>query len=237
MKNKSAFFFFLVLVSFSLSAQEDSLKYTDLKRYFVGGSNANVNNYFKVNTFIELQRGQWGFESGIGINTFGSENVYFDGFLLASSYLFIMQGQRLKTSAMYVWNPYFKEKIHEHNFALKLTYVLPHFDLELGAHGRVLHPYKTQSYPVNSLAEMNFIYNFTAYMLNRNNRYNIYLSMTNIEPFQLERFSTPSFVLGFRYSKNVFTFLVEARYTPIGLTNIHVNYYDFQLRGGLLWRI
>jgi hypothetical protein len=137
----------------------------------------------------------------------------------------------------------FSEILRETNFGSTLKMRHNHFEIAIGTNFRTyaFSNKAIKEYGIDKNAskiheKFNFMYSFAYYLKPTDNKWNVGLSMTNIDYFIINQETNPTFNLlgSYKLYKPVSAFM-QVCYKRAGAMNLAVNYFGYFIRTGITW--
>lgn len=172
----------------------------------------------------------------LGLNFQAGENIgtSLHSILITSQYQ-LPTKLPLNAVFVYMYHPHAGKLMSENTFALNISYLPAHFDIEIGTYLRLLHS-KSQS--SETVAEyFHLLYQINAYVFPKNYTYNAMFSLRSYDTFEIEQTGNPMYIGRLLYQPKDNMYFVEACIKPSGLFNVHINPFHFLARGGIVWKL
>ncbi|NCC98779.1 MAG: hypothetical protein EOL95_03615 [Bacteroidia bacterium] len=219
----------LTLLTYSLNINAQG----SLSAYCTVGNNYIENTYVEIDAIGAYKYDNWNFSLGVGLTTAPNHTAYFHALLADASHQFDIPKFPMRLTCKYLFNPHTYSGIREHDWAIIVSYIPKHFDVELGYLIRYNHAANT------GYGEyFNVLYNFAGYIWSRDNYYNIRISLKNFDNLYFGR-STDIMLdikLSYAYPRNV-SYFIQGQCRAAGIGNIQFNHFDCKVRGGIIWEI
>lgn len=230
----------MLIVIFEIRAQ------VQLESYFDVGSNNVSEGVFIKNIYRgNYQYQKYSIESGLQFDWFSNNPNTLTGVDIIGSREFLVNNFTFDAKGFFMLNR-FSDIAHETNWGVKLeTKILDHFVCALGTNFK--------SYKINSNARdeynigksnstlnenFNLLYLLSAYLKPHTHKWNIGVSITNIDYYIINQSTNPVFNLQGNYNvKPQLNLFMEAWYKQAGILNINANYFGYFFRGGVKWEI
>jgi hypothetical protein len=150
----------------------------------------------------------------------------------------------IELQGFFLFNP-FSDILRETNWGILLKSRLKHFDLALGTDFRTyayskkaINDYGIEKNAAKIHEPFNLIYSFSYYLKPTEDKWNIGLSVTNIDYFIINQETNPTLSLRGLYKlKSPLSLFAQAWYEPAGVLNLNINYFGFFIRTGIIWDI
>ncbi|MCK9611620.1 MAG: hypothetical protein WC401_12425 [Bacteroidales bacterium] len=149
----------------------------------------------------------------------------------------------LEPQCFFMYN-HFSEVLFETNWGVTLGAGFRHFYLKLGTN------FRTYGIPKNAIKKyditnhenihenFNIMYSASYFVKLPEHKWNIGITLTNIDNFLINQETNPVFYLHGKYQINqLFTIYSEAWYKSAGAFNLSVNPFGFFIRTGFIWSI
>jgi hypothetical protein len=229
----------VLLYSINLSAQPRLSVYTDL-----GSNNVSSGMFIKSAAIGLYKNGKNNFETGFQTNLKNNLKTGFSGYRISAS-----RNMALKDIAFEL-NGFFmqtlpSEILTETNWGALIQMSHNRFEMTIGTNFRT---YSLRQKTVigyesgstrNKIHEVyNLIYSFCYYLKPADEKWNMGLSVTNIDYFSINQETNPVLNLKSMYKiSSPVTINVQASYKSAGVTNLELNYFGFFFRTGIVWNI
>ncbi len=152
----------------------------------------------------------------------------------------LMIGEKpVKMGAFHLWKP-FTERMGEHFTGVLFNMNRNRIDYDLGLFQRYLYIRQslntTGNYDQRFHSEqLSFMYRIMYKLIQKNN-IQLKMGIGSFDTFTIQHETNPMFLTEMLYHLSErFSLRLNAVYLQSGLMNIRVNYYGYQIRGGLLW--
>jgi hypothetical protein len=134
--------------------------------------------------------------------------------------------------------------VNEFNWGLSLNFQSRHFAMILGNNFRTISISKKAQLEfgidnTNKIREYwNLMYLFSYTASIHDNKWNVTATVTNIDEFSINQETNPlyKFRLSYKASPTIYVYS-EPWYETSGAANLHVGYFGFFVRNGILWNI
>lgn len=138
----------------------------------------------------------------------------------------------------------FSEVVHESNWGVLAAIERNHFTVKLGTDFRTysITPAASKDYNIETDKKIheycNLIYLIGYNLKPLDSRWNVGISVTDIDLFLINQSTNPMFYLNGKYDViSKLTLILESWYKSAGMFNISANYFGFFIRTGLIWKI
>lgn len=223
----------------NLAAQPGLSIYTD-----VGSSNVSKGIFIKSATFGHYKFGKNNLETGFQTDLKNNNKSGFSGYAINFSRELVIKGIPFELKAFFV-RTIPSEILCETNWGPLLRLRHNRFEMELGTNfrtysinSRAISEYQIDKNATKVHEVYNIIYSFSYYLMKTDDRWNVGLSVTNIDHFVINQETNPVLNLNgiFKLSPPV-SFFAEAWYKCAGVTNLELNHFGFFFRTGIIWNI
>jgi hypothetical protein len=163
------------------------------------------------------------------------------GINAALSRTFVLDEKPVKVGVFHLWKP-FTDRMGEHNAGLLVKLDRKRFDYDFGLYQRYFYIrqsfLRTGNYNQRYHSEqLNFMYRIM-YKLIEKEDINLKMGIGSFDSFIIQQETNPMFLTEMKYRlSDRFSVSLNAVYLQSGLMNIRVNYYGYQIRGGVLWNL
>jgi len=229
---------FLIMTSANLVAQPGLTIYTDMARNSVSDGlflrSAFLGNYSSANYQLK---------AGLQTNLVNGNNITISGYLVDGSREFKIKNALLGVHGFYLWTSA-SRILQQTSYGCVISMNSNHFDIQIGTNSR------TYSFKRNALKDYtigtdaakihenyNLMYSFGYNLKPSNYKWNVGLTLTNIDYFMINQETNPYVNLkGFYKLNSKICLFAEVWYKNAGVTNICSNYFGFVIRGGVQWK-
>lgn len=227
-----------LIVSITLIAQIDLSTHFD-----VGENNVSDGVYVKNSSFAAYHYQKFRFLGGVRLDIESMADKVFTGTTLQIDREFSIKEFPFEIEGLIIYNP-FSDWVYEFNWGLLAKVQRKHFDFKLGTSFRT-YSLTSKAQSNSDLDSNNKIHeNWNLMYLAQYNlkpddfKWNVGISITNIDYFLINQEVNPMFNLNGYYKINKpLTLYAETWYKAAGLSNISVNYFGFFIRTGLIWKV
>lgn len=241
MKFFSRIAIFITLTLFqvlTLFAQPQLAGYVDL-----GTTNVSDGFYMKTAGSGSYQFGSNRVSAGFQLDLVKSNPNVFSGLNLTAAREFSIRNFPFDFRGFYILTP-FSDISRETNWGFSFVFLPEHFEIQIGTNFRTIVSRKKGVDRYNLDADdkihenWNIIYSFGYFLKRSDNKWNIGLSITNIDHFIINQETNPNVNLNGNYQLNPsLKLFAEAWYKSAGAFNLSVNYFGFFFRTGIIWDI
>lgn len=208
-----------------------------------GNNQSSGGNYLKASTLLEHSYANYQFEAGLQFNLVNTNNVLLSGYKVDIERTFYWQSKQFNVNCFYLSIP-FSNLIRETNWGLWASYQFDHLSIQLGTHYRVFAYTNLAKEEFNFIEtkpvseNWNLIYTIGYNFLKRDNFWNVGLTATNYDHFQINQETNPIINVNGQITLNEsIDCFAELWYKTAGTLNLNVNYYGYFLRTGIVWKI
>jgi hypothetical protein len=224
-----------------LSSLEASFR---LPAYFeIGDNNISDGIFLKTAVMPTYEFGKYTAQAGVRFDLVSNNENVLSGFSLMASRDFMIRNFPLDLKGIFIRTGY-SGVIHENKWGLLLNTGTKHFRFGLGTSFRTLALNKEEAGNLNDSLNTkihenwNMIYQFSYYIKPIGNKWNIDVSVTNIDYFNLSQETNPIFKLGAIYNVSPpVTFFIDSGYQSAGIINMNTDYFGFFIKTGIIWNI
>jgi hypothetical protein len=227
-----------LIISISLNAQIDLISQFD-----IGENNVSEGVYFRNSDFAGYRFGKMSVSGGIQFDIKSATENVLTGTALKVGRAFQIKDFPFQIEAHTIYNP-FSDWVHEFNWGVLAKIQQTHFTYKLGTSFRTyslteMAEDNTDPDSNNKLHEnWNLMYLVQYNLKPVDYRWNVGISITNIDCFLINQEVNPMFNLNgnYKFSESLSLFS-EVWYKAAGFSNISVNYFGFFVRTGVIWKI
>jgi hypothetical protein len=235
------YFFFAVCIfsaSMSLEAQGQLSSFID-----VGENNVSEGYYVKSSLVGNYQFGKTNISAGAQLNLKNAAESVFSG-----TYFKVSREIKIKTfpfdvEGLFLYTP-FSKLIHESNLGLVAIVDRTHFTWKLGTNFRTyrIRNEAAETYDIESNRSLhenwNIMYLFGYRLKPIDNKWNVGISLTNIDYFLINQETNPMVYLKGSFEiKPKLKLYTEYWYKSAGSLNISANSFGAFIRAGIIWKI
>jgi hypothetical protein len=238
-------FFDLNAQSFDLhKRQSDTIVTISLPTYAELGHN-NISDGLLIKTAFlpTAEVGKWTAQAGLRFDIISNNEDVLSGISLLGARNFMIRSFPLEVQGLYVRAGYYNV-IHETNWGLFLRTYGKHIKAGLGTNFRTLalNNSETENLADSVITKIhedwNLMYLFSYYIKPLDHKWNISLSVTNFDYFDITQETNPVFkIAGFCDLGPGVTMFIDAAYENAGLVNINLEYFGFYIKAGVIWKI
>lgn len=242
MRNKIAIFIFLFFVSMFFAKQ--STAQIEITSYAETGKNQVSEGMYVAGAILpSFEYKKFTFSGGLQFDIInGSPNII-SGYLINAAYDLHLKKQKFDIEAFYVYTP-FSDILYETNYGALVKFHKTHFNFKFGTNFRT-YAFSKQAVEEFNLEEntsihenFNFMYSVGYNLKPEESEWNIGLVLTNFDDFIINQETNPVFFLNGGYKLNTkLEIFGELWYKTSGAFNIRVNYFGYNIRTGLRWKI
>lgn len=154
---------------------------------------------------------------------------------------FMVDEKPLKVGVFHLWKP-FTERMGEHNTGLLVNLNRNRFEYDLGLYRRYFYIRQsflsTGNYSQRYHSEQANVMYRIMYKIIHKEDVNLRVGVGSFDSFTIQQETNPMFLTDMMYRlSDSFSLRLNAVYLQSGLMNIRVNYYGYQIRGGVLWNL
>jgi len=232
------FLFFIGTLGFNTWAQLTLNSFVDLYEH-----HASNGLYLRGAGQINYSFQPFNIRAGVQCNFFNPEKRDISAFKAEFSTNFVLKRRVLDVSTFYQLSP-FSELLRESNWGFLAEQKGNRFVLKLGTSFRnfAYTPKAIELYSIEKHSRIyenwNLLYAFSYYWKPIKNDWNLGLTLTNFDHFQINQETNPVFNLKGNYKINEqLSVFSEIWYITAGAFNLNVNYFGYYLRTGIQWRL
>jgi hypothetical protein len=242
----------LAMALSDLSAQPFDLppRQTDITSAFrlpayleLGQSNISDGIFLKSALLPTYEFGKYTAQAGIRFDIVSNNENVMSGLSLMGSRIFMIRSFPLDVKGLFIRTAY-SGVIHENKWGLLLNSQTKHFRIGLGTNFRTLALNNEEAKSLNDSINTsvhenwNMLYKFSYYIKPIGNKWNIYLSVTNIDYFNISQETNPIFKIGALYDLSLpVTFFIDSSYQSAGILNMNIEYFGFFIKTGIIWNL
>jgi hypothetical protein len=247
-----AFYLSIVLASADLAAQpfdlparqNDQVSAFRLPAYTeLGHNNISDGIFHKTAVLPTYESGKYSVQAGVRFDLVSNNENILSGLSLMGSRIFMIRSLPLDVKGLFIRTAY-SGVIHENKWGLLLNTQTKHFRIGLGTNFRTLALNKDEAANLNDTVNTsirenwNILYQFSYYIKPVGNKWNINLSITNIDYFNLSQETNPIFKIGAIYNLSPpVSFFIDSGYQNAGIINMNIEYFGFFFKTGIIWNI
>jgi hypothetical protein len=226
------------------SRQNDLVSAFRLPAYMELGHNNISDGLFLKTAFMPTyESGKYTAQAGVRFDIVSNNENVFSGLSFMGSRSFMIRNFPLDVKGLYIRTLY-SGLIHENKWGLLLNTRTNHFRIGLGTSFRTLGLNKDEASNLNDTVNTkihenwNILYQFTYYIKPTGNKWNIDLSVSNIDYFNLSQETNPIFKIGAIYNASPpVTIFIDSGYQNAGTINMSIEYFGFFFKTGIIWNI
>jgi len=236
---KLFFISFLINICAGLFAQPGISIYTE-----IGSNNISKGIFIKSAVLGNYKYGKNNFETGIQTDLKNNNKTGFSGYTLSASRNMAIKDISFEIKGFFIQTVP-SEILSETNWGGLLGMRHKRFDMSIGTNFRTFslrqksenrdekNNSHTQIHEVNNL-----MYSFGYNLKPTDDNWNLGLSVTNIDHFNINQETNPVVNLHGLYKiSSPVTLYLQASYKSAGVTNLVLNYFGFYFRTGIIWNI
>jgi len=188
--------------------------------------------------------GKYQLKAGLQNNLVNGNNIFLSGFRADGVREFKIKNALLELSVFRLWTACSKI-MQETNYGCSFSMKTKHFDLLTGTNFRTysLRNKALKDYEIGDGAtkiheNFNLMYSFGYNLKPSHYRWNVGITLTNIDNFLINQETNPYFnIKGYYKVSPLVCLFAEGWYKNAGVTNICSNYFGFVIRGGVQWNL
>jgi hypothetical protein len=230
---------------FDLPARQiDQVSAFRLPAYMELGHN-NISDGISLKTAFlpTYEFGKYSAQAGVRFDIVSNNENVLSGFSFMGSRSFMIRSFPLDVKGLFIRTGY-SGVIHENKWGLLLNTSTKHFRFGLGTSFRTLALNKNEAADLNDTVNTsihenwNMLYQFSYYIKPVGNKWNIDLSVTNIDYFNISQETNPILKLGALYNVSPpVTIFIDSGYQSAGIINMNIEYFGFFFKTGIIWNI
>ena len=227
---------FFSFACYESKAQSALSIYTDF-----GSNNVSKGTYYKTAIITSYTKGKNTIEAGFQTDIINRNNSGFSGFSMKASRILIIKHLPVEIQGFYIWlNP--AGMLVETNWGAQVMMQQTHFKMSIGTDFRsfslksLSEEVSNQSHKLHEI--YNMMYSFSYYIKPTGEKWNIGLSLTNVDHFMINQETNPLLNLcgTYRISSHAGLY-IESWYKTAGLTNQVLNKFGILIRTGIVWNL
>ncbi len=227
-----------LIVSVYLKAQPQLSTFLD-----AGGNNVSDGLYIKTSVFGAYNFGKTKVEGGTQFDIKSTSSNVFTGTVLKAGRELSIKNFRFEIQGLFLYNP-FSDLAHESDWGLLVNIERKHFTYKLGTEFRT-YSLTRKAVERNGIASnrklhenWNMMYLLGYSLMPADNKWNIGISITNLDHFIINQENSPMLFIhgGYKFTSPL-TLYAEAWYKSAGTFNMYADNFGFFLRTGLIWKI
>jgi hypothetical protein len=228
-----------LIYSMTLGAQTGLSVYTD-----IGRNNIAKGNIIKSAVFGYFNSGKINIETGFQTDLKNSNKYGFSGYSINVSRNVVVKDILFEIRGFSTWTSP-TEILLETNRGALLKMKRNRFEMAVGTNFRTFNlrqeavkDYEIESKNTQIHEVYNLMYSFSYFLKPKDDKWNVGLTITNIDHFVISQETNPVFNLNgiYKITPPVSLF-AEAWYKCAGLTNLELNHFGFFFRTGIIWNI
>jgi hypothetical protein len=236
---KLLFISFLLIIGDVLIAQPGISIYTDM-----GSNNVSNGIFIKSAALGFYKYGKNNFETGIETNLKNNNKNGFSGYTISASRNMAIKDISFRLKGFCTLTlP--SEILSETNWGALMEMRHKRFEMSIGTNFRTYNLRKKAfiGYEIDKNSTQiheiyNLMYSFCYFLKPTDENWNMGLSVTNIDYFNINQETNPVLNLKGMYKiSSPVALYVQASYKSAGVTNLELNYFGFFFRTGLIWNI
>lgn len=227
-----------IMVSVQLQAQVQFSTLID-----AGENNVSDGLFIKTTILGAYQLDKIKVKGGGQFDLKSASSNFFTGVTLILSREFSIKEFQFEIQGLFIGN-FFSDLAHEYDWGFLAYHERKHFTFMLGTEFRTYHITQNASEEYDIESNRNLHENWNIMYLAGYNvkpidcKWNIGLTITNIDHFIINQEINPMYYLNGKYSITPpLTLYVETWYKNSGTNNISANYFGFLIRTGLIWKL
>ena len=231
------YIFCLSLISIPLNAQFKASVYTDM-----GESNVSEGFNMKASAIVGYKKDKFELTTAFQTDIVSNNTNILSGWNIKLSNDFELKSYNFNAQLFYLWAPY-SDLVRETNFGILLSTKKGHYNLKIGTNFRTLgYTQKAISdFGLSSNTDVhdkfNLMYALSYDINNLKLPWNAGITATNFDQFKINQETNPYLNLHGYYDVNKpIRLFGEAWYETAGAFNLHVNYFGFFARTGIIYR-
>jgi hypothetical protein len=246
------FYLACLVITSELPAQPFDLppRQTDITSAFrlpvyleIGQNNITDGIFLKSALLPTYEFGKYTAQAGIRFDIVSNNENVLSGLSLMGSRSFMIRSFPLDVKGLFIRTAY-SGVIHENKWGVFLNTQTKHFRIGLGTNFRTLALNNEEAKSLNDSINTsvhenwNMLYKFSYYIKPIGNKWNIYLSVTNIDYFNISQETNPIFKIGALYDLSMpVTFFIDSSYQSAGILNMNIEYFGFFIKTGIIWNL
>ena len=227
-----------LMYGMNLSAQPQITAYTEI------GTNCISDRFFiKTAGLAAYQFRNNNIEAGLQTDLKSNNEKIASGYEVSLSRRFFIRNYPFEVQSFFILTP-FSNLFHATNLGFLTKMRRNHFAIQAGTNFRtyVYHNSRINEYESSTTSKIretwNLMYSFSYYLKPVDHWWNIGLSITDIDHFNINQETNPFWILGTSCKlRSNLRLYGETLYKSAGAFNLHVNYFGFYFRTGLIWNI
>lgn len=235
---QSCIAFFFLLSAFLTKAQPSASAFID-----AGHSNVSEGLFLKTDIFSTYKYSNYKFQAGMQSEIKSNNTNFLSGLYLSAQRGFTAGKLKLETQCFFTRTS-FSGTLRETNWGLILRNKGNHFIFSIGTNFRTysFSPEAASTYGMDSENNIhenwNVMYTATYNLKPEESKWNAGLTLTNTDYYIIEQESNPVFNINANYwFKQKLNIFMETWYKSSGAFNLSVNYFEFFVRTGVIWKI
>lgn len=209
----------------------------------LGHTNVSEGMYLRSMVKGSYSLEQFRFQLAIQNELVSNNCSFFSGINMGAHYHFKIKTYSLQTELHFKQNV-LNNYVNERNYIGIISTSAQKLNAALGLGFKTIGftPYARKQAEINSnksISEIfNLIYDINYSFLNPESAWKLKIGISNIDEFTVNQATNPMTFINARYCINdKLELTTEACYKKAGAFNLHVNYYGFYIRPGIIWKI
>lgn len=238
-RTRTFFIFLLSVICIDSFAQYGLSLYSD-----IGKNNVSDGLYIKSAFIGSFKFKKTTLETGIQTDLKNYNHQGFSGYTLDASRILLNKMTTLEIKGFCIFtNP--SDIVMESNLGALVKMSHKRFKMEIGSNFRTFNlrqnavaDYAGANSSLKIREIYNIIYSFNYYVKPTDEKWNLGLTITNIDHFIINQETNPVFNLnGFYKLSAPVTIYAQAWYKCAGVTNLELNHFGYFFRTGIIWNI
>jgi len=236
---KSFFIIFLISICMGLFAQPGISVYTD-----AGSNNISKGIFIRSAAFGSYKYGKYNLETGFQADLKNNNKNGVSGYTIIASRNMAIKAVSFELKGFFI-QTFPSEILVETNCGAMMEIGHKRFGMAIGTNFRTydirqkaLSRYEIDNTHTKIHEIYNLMYSFEYNLKTTGESWNLGLSLSNIDNFNINQETNPIVNLNGRYKLSApLTLYMQASYKSAGVTNLVLNYFGFYFRTGIIWNI
>jgi hypothetical protein len=234
----------IVILLLSIIWTESSAQYTLSVYNDIGKNNVSDGLYLKSALITSCKLRKTTLETGIQADVKNNNHQGFSGYTLNASRIILNKKTALEIKGFCLFT-YPSEILMESNMGALIKMSQKHFKMEIGSNFRTYNLRKNSvpkfggAYNSLKIKEIyNIIYSFNYNFKPTDEKWNLGLTVTNIDHFIINQETNPVInINGFYNLSTPVKLYAQVWYKCAGTTNLELNHFGYFFRTGIIWNI
>ena len=209
----------------------------------LGHNNISDGIFLRTAFMPTYEFGKYSVQAGVRFDIVSNNENVLSGLSLMGSRSFMIKNFPLNVKGFFIRTEY-SGVIHENKWGLLLNAGTKHFRFGLGTNFRTLALDKEEAENLNDTLNTkihenwNMLYLISYYIKPTGSKWNVDLSITNLDYFNISQETNPIIKIGATYNlSSPVTIFIDSGYESAGIINMNIEYFGFFFKTGIIWNI